>query len=181
MQKIVDILDGMRSTTIDNYVLAGLSSSLIGQEGFGSVRLFEKEAHQRDFITPHSHRFDFACLVLDGSVINHIWLETDDEQEDKFSKSKLIYRGEIGSHAKCFDRTGFYYSSDYAYGSGDAYSMKHDEIHSITFSKGAKVLFFEGPQVSDQSVIIEPVISGKIIPTYSVSDWMFNPRKQDIV
>jgi len=84
MNKLIELLDEMKSSTVDNYVLAGLSSSLIGQQGFGSVRLFEKEAHQRDFVTPHSHRFDFACLVLAGQVTNHIWRETEHELEDKF-------------------------------------------------------------------------------------------------
>jgi len=59
--------------------------------------------------------------------------------------------------------------------------MKHDEIHSITFSKGAKVLFFEGPQVSDKSVIIEPIINGQTVSTYDVAPWMFKARKVDIV
>jgi len=183
MNKIIEILELMKSSTIDNYVLAGLSSSLIGQEGFGKVRLFEKDLHQRDSITPHSHRFNFVCLVLAGYVTNHVWEETTecDVGADRFLQSKLTYSGTIGSHTKDKDQINYYSSSSYEYCPGEVYSMFHDQIHSITFSKGAKVLFFEGPNISDQSVIIEPMIGSQTIPTYEVADWMFKPRKQDIV
>jgi len=53
--------------------------------------------------------------------------------------------------------------------------MKADQMHSIDFSKGAKVLFFEGPRLSDTSEIIEPVVRGEVIRTYIKQDYMFKP------
>jgi len=57
------------------------------------------------------------------------------------------------------------------------YSMRHDEIHSIVFGRGSQVLFFEGPEKTDKSTILEPVVKGLVIPTYENRDYMFNKAR----
>ena len=49
-------------------------------------------------------------------------------------------------------------------------------IHSINFSKGAKVLFFEEPSCSNKSYIIEPIVNGEVIRTYVNKDYMFKEK-----
>lgn len=51
--------------------------------------------------------------------------------------------------------------------------MLASEVHSIHFSRGAQVLFFEGPTVADTSIILEPNVDGETIPTFRVEPWMF--------
>lgn len=174
MDKIINIINDMKNHSVHNYVLAGLSSSLIGGNGYGRVRLFEKPNHQHDNITPHNHRFDFTCLVLKGFVINRLWEECGDKDKgDFYQVSKLHYSGEIGKHRKELESRGEYSFKDYRYNVGETYHMKSNEIHSILFSKDSSVLFFEGPTIRDSSIILEPIISGEVIPTYLREDWMF--------
>lgn len=85
----------------------------------------------------------------------------------------MTYKDEIGSHSVKAEGRNWYSYEDRRYGVGQMYSMRHDQIHSIQFSRGAKVLFFEGPQKSNESVIIEPVVDGMKIPTYQKLDYMF--------
>lgn len=59
------------------------------------------------------------------------------------------------------------------YTAGETYSMSSDEVHSIYFTKGAVVLFFQGPDVADTSYILEPVANGVHVPTFRVEPWMF--------
>lgn len=51
--------------------------------------------------------------------------------------------------------------------------MKAEEIHSITFSRGASVLFFEGPRKTDTSTVLEPVVDGETIPLFRTEPWMY--------
>lgn len=171
-----NILDQMKNSTVNNYVIAGLSSSLIGGEENGCVRLFEQERFQQDFICPHSHRFDFTCLVLEGSVTNRIWLSADEKTGDFFEEKRLTFTGQMGVHEESLEGRGFYSHTDDFYGKGDFYSMEYNEIHSIDFSKGAKVLFFEGKNKSDSSIVLNPVVDGKTIDLFRVDDWMFSKK-----
>lgn len=170
MNEIRNIVGTMKSSPVLNYAIAGVDSYLLER---GKVRLFECTRDHQDNITPHSHRFDFACLVLSGSVTNRIWIETDDSIGDLFEKSWLQYSGNIGEHTVTKSSKAHYEYRDFLHSTGQSYSMKRDQIHSIRFSKGAKVLFFEGPEVVAQSAIIQPVVNDKVIPTYQKLDWMF--------
>lgn len=58
---------------------------------------------------------------------------------------------------------------------GDFYSMKASEIHSITFSRDALVLFFEGPEKATETLILEPFVDGQTVPTFQVQPWMYAP------
>lgn len=163
------LLQQMKSDTVTNYVIAGLDSSLITK---GCVRLFENSRNHLDSITPHSHRFDFVCLVLEGWVENTLWEETD-LRADEFQLSTLIYKGTIGEHTKIANNVDRFMSTTTRYDKGEYYSMGSSQIHSIQFSRGAKVLFFEGPEKSKESVIIEPFVGGQVIPTFENKPYMF--------
>ena len=174
MKLLNDILEQMKRSTVNNYVIAGLSSSLIGGEGKGCVRLFEQERFQQDFICPHSHRFDFTCMVLEGEVLNRTWKETTEPLGDFFEEKQLTFTGKMGVHDEQVIGRNFYKYIDATYEKGEFYSMKHDEIHSIIFSKGAKVLFFEGENKADGSIVLNPVVDGKSIDLYKTEEWMFS-------
>lgn len=170
MQKVIDVVQKMKTNAVRNYVIAGLDSYLLGD---GVIRYFECSRNHQDSITPHSHRFDFACIVLAGSVRNRLWSECAPNCGDFFESSLLTYRGDIGEHEIRRDGRDHWSYKDSIYEVGESYSMKHDEVHSIQFSRGAKVLFLEGPQLTSESLIIEPVVNGEVIRTYQKLDYMF--------
>jgi hypothetical protein len=169
----LSMLKAMMHSPIRNYAIPGLTSWLIGEQSpNGTMRFFECSRHHQEPITPHSHRFDFQCWVLAGSVCNRVWTPTA-FHGDEYTRTDVIYLGECGKYKK--DRIGpcSYTFRDKTYGEGDWYSMTHDQIHSIYFSKGTQVLFFEGPTRSDRSLILEPHIDGEDVPTFKVEPWMF--------
>ncbi len=174
MKEIYMLLDEMKSSPIRNYVVAGLDSYLLEN---GKVRYFQCSRNHQDQITPHSHRFDFACFVIDGSVTNRVWGKIKDKhfgfKGDLFEESTLVYSGEVGSHKIVAGEQNNYIYEDNFYKTGDKYFMFSHEIHSIYFSKNAKVLFFEGPEKSNESKIIQPVVNGEIIQTYKKEPYMF--------
>lgn len=57
---------------VDNYAgIPGLTSWMIGTSpNGGKIRMFHSYRDHDEFITPHSHRFDFECLVVEGEVEN---------------------------------------------------------------------------------------------------------------
>ena len=167
---LIRIVEFMKSDKLENYVIAGLDSSLLKN---GTVRYFENSRDHQDTITPHSHRFDFACLVLAGSVANSLWNATNESNGDFFEETQLIYDGGPGQYKRKVEGRNFYRPVTTIHEAGDVYAMHADAIHSIKFSRGAKVLFFEGPTMLDRSLIIEPVVNGRVIPTLETRDYMF--------
>ncbi len=165
----------MAHSHVHNYVIPGLTSSLIGDPGpRGCVRLFRCSRDHQEPITPHSHRFNFNCIVLRGWVVNRTWRVAKlDEEGDEFQTVHLHYNGEIGRHSKVDGAVERWLYDDKSYHAGDTYSMLADEVHSIKFSRGAAVLFFEGPALSNSSIAIEPVVNMERIPTSDVQPWMF--------
>ena len=172
MDKILKIVDGMKTDGILNYVVAGLDSYLLGN---GKVRLFECSRNHQDQLTPHSHRFDFACIVLAGSVTNRVWTRCTHQDGDIFMTSTLSYNGEVGNHTVSEGTTGYWKYTDTVYTVGESYGMSSSEVHSIQFSKDAKVLFFEGETQRNTSIIIEPFVHGKTVSTYHKAPYMFEP------
>lgn len=173
MENLINILDEMKSDTIQNYIIAGLESSLLEN---GKVRYFENSRDHQDSIAPHSHRYDFTCLVIAGYVKNLVWSKTCMKARgDLFESSvmELDTEGLPGRYIKSPKGRDWWIYSTTKYHAGQCYSMEADEVHSIQFSRGAKVLFFEGPQVSSTSLILEPVVDGNVIETGEVRDWMF--------
>jgi hypothetical protein len=166
-------LRSMMHSPVRNYAIPGLTSWLIGNPSpTGTLRFFECSRDHVEPITPHSHRFDFQCWVLAGTVKNRVWRYSG-SNGDIYGKSRLVYAGDCGKYTQ--ERAGDdrFVFSDTVYETGEWYSMTADMIHSIYFSNGAQVLFFEGPTISDVSVILEPVVDGETIPTFEVKPWMF--------
>lgn len=170
-QHIKTIRD-MARAPVRNYAIPGLTSWIIGGEHSGKVRLFECSREHQEPITPHSHRFAFSCLVLNGHVHNKVWTKVA-KGGDEFVESTLFYTGEIGHHTVKRGEAARYTSKVDTYRAGEWYSMEADDVHSIYFSRGASVLFFEGPSVSDRSIILEPFVDGDRVPTFKVEPWMF--------
>lgn len=175
MPQLLQVLETMKGRRIDNYVLPGLSSSLIEH---GSVRLFRASRDTEEHITPHSHRFDFACLVLQGEVTNVVYKQEDSWYgcgADRYGVGVLVpIRGGLGGYELRRKTAPRLFSKQAAtYKQGDVYSMLAAEIHSIKFSRDAVVLFLEGPEVNENSVILEPWANGEVIPTFRTEPWMF--------
>lgn len=164
---------GMTHSVVRNYVTPGLTSSLVGGPGHGCVRLFESDRDTREWVTPHSHRFDFTCIVLAGQVENIEF--TLSSRGDAYARGVLRpVDGGLGQYEAVHGEVGETYAeTTRIYAPGDTYSMLHSEIHSIRFSRGARVLFFEGPNVSDTSVFLEPYSNGATVRTFAVQPWMF--------
>jgi hypothetical protein len=163
----------LRHSPIRNYVIPGLTSWLIGQPSpAGTMRLFENSRDHQENITPHSHRFDFRCWVLKGSVRNKLWKYAA-YQGDWFTKTTLHYLGQTGAYERGGTEGARYTCEVTEYAAGDWYGMKAHEIHSIVFAAGTEVLFIEGPSIKDRSVILEPFVDGELIPTFEVKPWMF--------
>lgn len=166
----------MAHSPVRNYVLPGLTSSLIGAPSeHGVVRLFQNSRDHQETITPHSHRFDFQCWVLRGSVRNRLWRKSyaHDPQADSYRTTVLRYAGEIGKYTTELCGVDRWVYSDRTFEEGQCYAMRAHEVHSIFFSRGATVLFFEGASIADCSIVIEPVVDGETIPTLEVKPWMF--------
>lgn len=163
-----------------NYIVPGLTSTIIGQDPLPSasakIRIFRNTRTQDMPITPHSHRFDLACMVLQGSVDNTTYQQYAAGMEkyaDEFMVSKLVYGGEAGKYEREEIETRHYGRITKTYQSGQWYFMTHTDIHSIKFSKDAVVLVFEADSVTDESLILEPHVDGRTMRTFRVEDWMF--------
>jgi hypothetical protein len=168
MNKLLKQIEKMKADKLENYVLPGLSSHLVSQ---GKIRLFEMSRNQQNEVTPHSHRFDFACLVMEGYVLNKLW--EINPAGDEYEVSQLSYSGQIGRYSLSKIERQFFHYKEERFNAGEVYAMYANEIHSIYFSRGAKVLFFEGPAISKTSLIIEPVVNGLRVPTFKTEPWMF--------
>lgn len=168
------MLQSMMHSPVRNYIVPGLTSWLIGNPSpAGTVRLFTSERNQQEAVTPHSHRFDFQCKVISGTVVNRIWRSAFDGKGDLFALSRLTYSGNFGEYTKDPAGTKRFDFSDHSYSKDEWYEMNHQEIHSIHFSKGAEVLFLEGPERQATTVILEPFVGDELIPTFRVESWMF--------
>lgn len=171
MTDITDFARRMAHSRLANYIIPGLTSSLIGGDGYGTVRLFECSRNHEETIVPHSHRFDFRCLVLAGRVVNTVWKEGPDG--DPFMQTILSYDGAPGQYRSEDSEVAHFIPERTTYVEGDWYGMPWDEIHSIKFSKGAVVLFLEGPLKSNSTIILQPFVDGEVVPTMKVEPWMF--------
>lgn len=176
LNAIIRAVEPMLHSRLDNYIIPGLASELVGGVNGGKVRLFSTNRTATDFVTPHSHRFDFTCLVLKGVVNNTIYAEGG-ETGDEWCVSTI---GQVCGadgilnyvHTRS-DKPSKWTQDTFRYEAGETYSMRYEELHSIQFSRGARVLFFEGPQVTKESRMIEPWVNGKVVPTFRTDPWMF--------
>ena len=183
LNAIHNAVEKMRHSTLHNYIVPGLTSHLIGgDDKHGRVRLFHAERETREFITPHSHRFDFTCVVLRGEVTNTIFEPGTpcDEQYVMSTINQVCGANGLNEYVHTRDKEPSRWRAiEYIYGTGDTYSMTHDQIHSIKFARGTRVLFFEGPQLSITSSMIEPWENGKVVPTFKTEPWMFEKNTSE--
>lgn len=162
---------------IHNYIVPGLTSMMLAEDpnhDGQKVRLFHSARNHQEHITPHSHRFDLACCVLAGSVVNSIWCKrTGSTGADEFQATSLTYKGEPGQYDRADAGRAFWGKKETTYHPSDWYFMRHSDVHSIQFSRDALVLIIEGPSLTDTTTIIEPVVNDVVVPTFKVEDWMF--------
>jgi len=168
---VIKHLVSMRHSPLHNYIVPGLTSWLIMDKGdLGKIRLFECSREQQEFITPHSHRFDFTACVVRGQVENTLWVEGEG---DKYMITQTRYLGKPGEYERYQIKDKRYTTDTLTHIEGDWYGMKYNDIHSIKFSRGAFVLFFEGVIKTNTSYILEPMVDGECIPTMKIEPWMF--------
>ncbi len=170
--KFINHLKSMMHSPVHNYIIPGLTSWKIGEPSEkGMVRLFTCSRNHHECISPHSHRFDFDCLVVSGHVDNITWVKHKDG--DEFMVSRLSYNNEIGNHTRLEEEVCKFKSILSRYGEGKIYGMSYNQIHSIRFTKNSMVLFFEGEDKTNETFMLEPYVNGKKVPTGRVQDWMF--------
>lgn len=177
---IIQHIRSMSHSQLRNYVIPGLTSSMLGAPGpAGTVRLFESSRQHHESIIPHSHRFDFECLVLSGRVRNTIWVPADEDQPgDLYAQTLLSYGGSPGDYNMRHDVARYRYQPrERVHTAGQWYGMRAHEIHSIHFDRDTTVLFFEGPELTSKTVALEPVVDGERVPTFEVRPWMFQGQK----
>jgi hypothetical protein len=181
MQNLQDIKASvytMARSRVANYATPGLNSWLVGGEGRGKVRLFKSDRDTREVITPHSHRFNFTCLVLEGEVTNiifeHVYGERPGANAYAMGKLKAV-EGGLGHYVyEPGEVERWFIEKATTYKAGDTYKMSYPEIHTIRFGRGACVLFFEEPELTQVSTVLEPWSNGKRVPTFMTHPWMFD-------
>lgn len=164
------IVNVMAEGGVNNYISPGLISQLVTN---GKVRMFRNTRLQMQYVTPHSHRFAFAAQVLRGTVINTLFTPTNWYDGPEYQKSRQEYSGEFGQYKITPLEVSRYTTVVSTYQSGDWYYMSADSIHSIQFSDDAVVLFFEGPTVTDSTIILQPVVDGEVCNIFTTPSWMF--------
>jgi hypothetical protein len=154
IEKVRNLVLTMKTSPVKDYVIPGLESSLVGAGVKGTVRLFSQERFHEEPITPHSHRFDFSCLVLRGQVENVEWTvaaETALFDADYYARTKLEHHGSFGKynvypeHNVPFKK---YHRNKTTYSTGECYHMKAEDIHSIFFNRDALGPVLRGSQSS---------------------------------
>lgn len=178
MNLLLSQLREMTHNRLENYIVPGMESVLIGGEGHGLVRAFSIDREARDWVTPHSHRFNFAALVLAGKVHNTLFTKaTSGYKADDWCLSAIDQVcGANGIREYIHTREtegGPWHQDTKTYYPGETYSMGYNEIHSIRFERHTSVLIFEGPQIVSSSVMLEPWVNGKCVPTFRTEPWMF--------
>lgn len=177
----IPMLMEMTHSALQNYIVPGLESHLLAEPSDkGSVRLFVNSRDQHHHITPHSHRFDFQCLVLRGLVVNTVFQELLPGKPrlnaDEYASVTLEYKGKPGNYDQTHGETSYWSFERHHYTVGDWYSMTFDQVHSIEFSRDAIVLFMEGPKKTNITQVLLPHVDGQTLPTFEVAPWMFQGK-----
>lgn len=164
-------------STLENYVIPGLRSVayLKTDDNGAMLRSFEMTAHQEYYITPHNHRYNFECFVLDGEVENTIF---NPIEATRATADHVIVPYDEAKHDIDLEKTEFVraISSSRKHPEGDWYSMRHDQFHTITFAKGTRVLFLQGASVVKVSHCMLPYNAGRICNTFIWRDWMMTEK-----
>lgn len=165
---LLSLVDACKHSAILDYVIPGLTSSLLDIK----PRVFEYtgdghfplEVGDPGYITPHSHRYAFYAIVLSGHVMNSVYTEADDGEI--FAVQTLNYGGKPGVYTLDREQSFRKFSPLHQnYFEGMFYYMAPNEIHTIRFRPGTKVLMLEGPSVSLSTKVLFPVVGGKVVNT----------------
>ena len=144
--------------------------------------MFSMSRVHGETIIPHSHRFDFRCLVIQGAVRNRVWARSKRANpHGMYTLSDVTYEGELGKHKKTPVGTFGYDYTEMTYITGQEYSMEAEEFHSIYFGQDTEVLFFEGVNRLNQSQVLEPFVHGETIPLFKTEPWMFSKPVNEAV
>ncbi len=112
---------------------------------------------------------------MKSEIYNTLFLPSKQSYADQYSLGTLKRVGEeMGSYE--IERSGVpenYEGHQNRISAGESYSMKANDIHTVSFHRGTKVLFFEGPTISDTSVFLEPFSNGQVVKTFETRPWMF--------
>lgn len=162
------IVEASKHSPLLDYVIPGLTSSLLDI----TPRVFEYDGGRHSpfdlegpgYITPHSHRYSFCAIVLEGEVRNTLFEESDEGA--LYDVRSLLYRGTPGSYHLVDDHVRSKFSlQSRTYSEGGVYFMGTSQVHTIEFAPGTKVLMLEGPTVRLESKVLLPVVDGKVINT----------------
>jgi hypothetical protein len=179
MEPLLNVLVQMMHSELKNYIAPGLSSLLAGGSGRGQFRAFDATRTTHEFVTPHSHRFDFAAYVIQGSVIHTKFVElgadSPPEHGDMFRETMVRWTGVQGQYDPGPCREVRYADFATRYEAGQWYGLAASDVHSIKFRRGSLVLFLEGPPKGQWTRVLEPIAYGQPLPTFKVEPWMFEP------
>lgn len=170
-----DFFEAFQDSTISNYIAPGLESISLGQSNGFHVRMFHMTAHQMMHITPHSHRFNLLSFVLEGQVEHHVYEKVSDGYENRpvaYNLAILSQKGKLGEYETEIYSNGMFRRYEAVYKTGGSYFLNADEYHSVIFSRGAKVLIVEGPEVNEPKVLV-PLVKNAVCSTLFTADWMF--------
>lgn len=163
------------SKVLHNYIIPGLDSYLLGVSDNLTVRLFHMTRDQEAFVAPHSHRYGFSCFVIDGLVENTIYTPCPESSANaqEYLEVEQRYVGAPGKYINVSNERAFYCKRTDKYEKKHWYSMDSSQVHSIVFSKGARVLFLEGPSSIDHSTTLQPHSNGVSCDLVRIEPWMF--------
>lgn len=170
-----DFFEAFQDSTISNYVVPGLESVSLGRSNGFHVRMFHMTAHQMMHITPHSHRFNLLSFVLAGTVEHHVYEKESDGYENRpvaYKLAILSQKGKFGEYETELHSNGMFLRYEAVHKAGDSYFLNAAEYHSVIFSKGARVLIIEGPEVNEPEVLV-PLVKNTVCSTLFTADWMF--------
>ena len=194
LENVEMVLESMKNAVIHNYIAPGLDSFLLNKNDC-KVRMFQMTRPQEMYITPHNHRFDFACCVIKGWVTHYVYEQIGGHNniyhQIPQEAGKMEYRAhqinEYTPHNKVPGQGsnknftilnkgyGLFVRNRATYHIGDWYTLHKDQFHAIEFTLGSKVLFLEGANQRDTSYFLEPVVNGKVISLFTVPEWMYQP------
>ena len=170
-----DFFEAFRDSTISNYVAPGLESVSLGRSNGFHVRMFHMTAHQMMHITPHSHRFNLLSFVMAGEVEHHVYEKVAGGYENRpiaYTLAILSQKGKFGEYETELYSNGMFFRYEAVHKAGGSYFLSADEYHSLIFSKGARVLVIEGPEVNEPKILV-PLVKGAACSTLFTADWMF--------
>lgn len=173
IETVVRLLSGSKEASLANYIVPGLTSTLLAETyGGGMVRLFNMEREQEVAIVPHDHRYSFNCFVLAGQVMQRIFSVDLHATENNATHAVVEYDPVAHQVVYGQRRWARAHAIDNAFVKGQWYSMKAHEFHQITFRRGTRVLFIEGPKEQDVSHCLLPFSNGRICDTFMWREWM---------